>query len=408
MASLMARFSSRNQSSSVEKVLVVGAGAIGLRTALELLRRNVSVVVEAPRHPLHPSTCSMGAGGLWMPFHIQDDRASRWATETLDELMPMAADPDNDLVEIVPTVVLQQERGGQPGADFLSSYDATAPGAYSKASMLPEWTMDTRIKFQQMTVEMLSWQNIVFRLNIPPEQELKEAGFQHAWLFRPPVVDAPKMLEHLLNEISDYPNAAVNIETGIEYVSVEQMRDQAAMLGCDALVNCTGLGAASICHDEKLIGARGILLHFERSSCVRRDAVRESAYGANVNDTIIMTEDVWGSETMPCYLIPRGDTVLVGGSYLEGDTEVTIRDDERELLLLNANRMGIDIERSKKVGEWTGFRPFRTKVRCEMDTEASDSNGVKVFHSYGHGGSGWTVNVGAAKECADLVLGGST
>lgn len=407
MATLVARFSSRSQLPSVEKVLVVGAGAIGLRTALELLRRNVAVVLQAPRHPLHPSTCSMGAGGLWMPFRVEDDRVSRWAKETLDELMPMAADPDNDLVEIVPAVVLRKDHGGPTVPEFHSHYDA-APGGYTKTSKLPEWTMDARIEFQHMTVEMLSWQNIVYRLKIPPEQELKEAGFQHAWFFRPPVVDAPKMLEHLLKKVTEYSNATVNVETGFEFGSVEQMRDTAAMLGCDALVNCTGLGAASICKDKNLIGARGILMHFERSSCIRRDSARESVYGENVNDAVITTEVVWGSETMPCYLIPRGDTVLVGGSYLKGDTAEYIRDDEREILLLNANRMGIDIKRSKIIGEWTGFRPFRTTVRCEIDSEASDPNGVKVYHSYGYGGSGWTVNVGAAKECADLVLGIST
>ena len=66
--------------------------------------------------------------------------------------------------------------------------------------------------------------------------------------------------------------------------------------------------------------------------------------------------------------------------------------------------MGIDIEKCKIDGEWTGFRPFRQTVRCEIETNEAYSNGVKVVHSYGYGGSGWTVYVGAAKECANLVL----
>ncbi|KAL9180132.1 hypothetical protein ACHAXT_008102 [Thalassiosira profunda] len=44
------------------KVLVVGSGVIGLRTALELVRREIAVCLVSPRHPLHPSTCSMGSG----------------------------------------------------------------------------------------------------------------------------------------------------------------------------------------------------------------------------------------------------------------------------------------------------------------------------------------------------------
>ena len=45
------------------KVLVVGSGVIGLRTALELLRRNVSVCLVSPISPTNVATTSMGAGG---------------------------------------------------------------------------------------------------------------------------------------------------------------------------------------------------------------------------------------------------------------------------------------------------------------------------------------------------------
>jgi D-amino-acid oxidase len=175
-------------------------------------------------------------------------------------------------------------------------------------------------------------------------------------------------------------------------------------LGCDAVVNCTGLGAAKLCHDHKLVGARGILLSFDRKACVRRTAISEGLYGPNKHDAVIMTEEEpWGTDEAPAYMIPRGDSIVVGGSYLEGDTEPSIRPEERERLLRNADQLGIDIDKSTPSSEWTGFRPFRNPVRCEMDPDVS--NGVKVVHSYGYGGSGWTVNVGAAKECADILLG---
>ena len=390
-----------------KKVLVVGAGAIGLRTTLELLERDVSVVLESPRHPTHISTCSMGAGGLWMPFHVNDQRVNRWAKETLDELIPIGNDETTKIVEIVPTIVLLKDHTGPVVSDFVNQGDYKCePGAHTETTSFPEWTtMDERIAFQHMTIEMLSWQNIVYRLRIPSQQELIDAGYSYAWLFRPPIVDAPNMLQHLLQQVSDHPNTvSVNVETGREYESVQQLQDRAAELGCDTVVNCTGLGANRICQDDQLVGARGILLHFDRSACVRRPSVVESSYGNNIHDAVITTETIWGSDTMPCYLIPRGDTIVVGGSYLEGDTELSIRENERERLLQNATNMGVDIEKCKIDGEWTGFRPFRQTVRCEIETNEAYSNGVKVVHSYGYGGSGWTVYVGAAKECANLVL----
>jgi D-amino-acid oxidase len=385
-----------NSSMDGKKVLVVGAGVIGLRTSLELLHRNVSVVLESARHPTHTTTCSMGAGGLWMPFHVNDPRVDRWAQETLDELLPIGNDETNDLVEIVPTVV----------SDFVKQGDyKSEPGHHTITTKFPNWTtMDDRIAFQHMTVEMLSWQNIIYRLRIPSQQELIDAGYLHAWMFRPPIVDAPKMLQHLLGQIIDHPNTiSVNVDTAHEYESVQQLQDRAVELGCDTVVNCTGLGASKICQDNQVVGARGILLQYDRSTCVRLPSVGEGSHGNNIYDAVITTEAIWGSDTMPCYLIPRGDVVVVGGSYLQGDTELLIRDKERERLVRNATNMGIDVEQAKVVGEWTGFRPFRQTVRCEIEKNER-SKDVKVVHSYGYGGSGWTLFVGAAKECADLVL----
>ena len=66
---------------------------------MELVRRKIPVVLRSQTHPLHPSVCSQGAGGLWMPFHCDDPRTDRWSIETLDELYPMGEDPNNDFVE---------------------------------------------------------------------------------------------------------------------------------------------------------------------------------------------------------------------------------------------------------------------------------------------------------------------
>ena len=61
-------------------------------------------------------------------------------------------------------------------------------------SPLPEWTKDSRIAFQHLTIEMLEWQNHVLKLKIPSIEVLKKAGYKYGWLFKPPIVDAPRML----------------------------------------------------------------------------------------------------------------------------------------------------------------------------------------------------------------------
>eukprot|EP00978_Attheya_sp_CCMP212_P010472 scaffold25377_cov53-Attheya_sp.AAC.4 len=390
--------------SQASKVLVVGSGTIGLRTALELLRKNVSVSLRSPRHPLHPSTCSMGAGGLWMPYKCEDARMDKWALQTLDELMPMAAgtagSTGDSAVEIVPAVMLKRHHHGPKMQDFLAKdYDGGGGGN----SPLPAWTKDSRLAFQHLTVEMLWWQNEIFQLRIPSQAELVEAGYLYAWLFNPPIVDAPRMLQSMLTEVQLHPYTLdVNVETGVEYESLEEMVEDAKEGGYDAVVNCTGLGSSKLCGDEdSMVGGRGVLLHYDRT-CERRADVHGGR--SMPNDVVILTEEApWGSDTDACYIIPRGDVLVVGGSFHREDTHAEVRPMEKKRLMQNAHLMGIDTEKSPIVDEWTGFRPHRPSIRLEIDKHAGISEGIQVVHNYGHGGSGWTVFVGAAKQVAALL-----
>ena len=183
---------------------------IGLRTAIELLRHNVQVVLRSPRHPLHPLTCSQGAGGFWNPYHCDDPRTDRWALETLDEIFPLATttttttttssktddnktNESNDaLVEILPTVLFYRNHQGPTTDDFVAPNYKNGQGGKSP---LPIWSDDPRLQFQHLSIEMLAWQNTVYKLRIPTEHELKVAGYEHAWFWQSPVVDSPRMLQ---------------------------------------------------------------------------------------------------------------------------------------------------------------------------------------------------------------------
>ena len=166
-----------------------------------------------------------------------------------------------------------------------------------------------------------------------------------------------------------------------EYANIQEMVNDAKKFDCDSLVNCTGLGTKLLCGDNSLVGARGILLLFDRVSC-KWDVQPES------KDSVVMIEDPpIGSETAPCYMIPRGNIIAVGGTYLKGDKEKNIRPGEMTQLMENARIMGINVDESDKPAEWVGFRPYRPSARLEIDTVYSEQ-GVKVVHSFGYGGSG--------------------
>lgn len=355
------------------KVLVVGSGVIGLRTALELLRRNVIVCLMSPKCPTHVATTSMGAGGLFMPFHCDDKRVDGWALSTLDELANQHSNHDRN-VEVVPVVSFKR----QP-------------------TELPTWSRSKFLKFQQLDVERLYEHGSQKNIRLPQRETIENAGYTHAWFFQAPIVDAPNALNTMLQEIKMHKHTQyINVETNRYFKTMQEIVTEARALGCDGVVNCTGLGSKALCSDDLLVGARGVLLNYVRCQILWEvtNDLKDSA--------VLIEEGPFGSETMPCYMIPRGDRVVVGGTYLVGDRKECLRESERETIMKNAKILGIDTTINEPVDEWVGFRPYRNTVRLERDEELSQ-NGMRVVHNYGFGGSGWTVYVGAAKEAASLI-----
>jgi len=375
-----------------QSALVVGSGAIGLRTAVELLKRNVKIILHSTKHPTDSSVCSMGAGGLWMPFKCEDIRVHKWGIETLDELINIMekGDKTSKLVERVPAIYLRKRN------------------EYTEKT-LPEWTKDKRLGFDHMNIEMLEWQNSVLKLKIPFSDyaELVKHGYSYCWMFQAPIVDCPKMLQNMLEQVEAHPlTQEVTLEIDKPYRSIDEMVHAAKSLNCDALVNCTGLASRKLCNDKSLYPGRGVLLQYDRN-CARHPSLEvPKEDGSPMRDVWVMIEDPpYASDVDPVYMIPRGNIIAIGGTYYENDYEMHMRPQERERLLLNASLMGIDTSRAKPIGEWVGFRPCRPTVRLDLDQQyQSDVNDqIKIVHNYGHGGSGWTVYVGAAKAAADLL-----
>ena len=121
------------------------------------------------------------------------------------------------------------------------------------------------------------------------------------------------------------------------------------------------------------------------------------------------------------YFYPRTNNVILGGSRLEGvlnkknewvgeshlcktkrinDIEVPLAaiDINREILI---NSTGVDIK-NFPIKAIEGYRFLRRAgLRVE---EANLSDGSKVFHNYGHGGSGLTLSWGTSLKVAELIL----
>lgn len=339
-------------------------------------------------------TASWGAGGLWKPSYCFDSRVTPWSMETLDELL-VQHQAHRKHIEIVPTVRLRRRN------------DRTD-------NTLPEWsTRDERLQFQHMNVEMLEWQNRIHRLRFPfwnYKDVVEKHGYPYCWLFFSPVVDTPHYLQSMQEEIRELARTVATSTTHDDdifqtkqYTNLQQMITSAQQLHCDAVVNCTGIGAQEIqgMDDSSLIPARGIIAQYRRD-CARLPFLEDGTLTQDISITI--TEPPFASEEEPCYIIPRGDVFLVGGSCQEGNTDVSLQEEERFRLRRNAQLLGIDTSRADPIMEYSCFRPSRPTVRVEMDPCIGRQEGIKLLHNYGSGGSGWTVFVGQANEAVRLLL----
>jgi len=351
-----------------------------------------------------------------MPVYCDDVRANQWGLETLDELFPMAKDSQNSLVSLRHVLSLKKTHEGPSTDDFVASNYHKGTGGTSN---LPAWSSDERFGFQNVTLEQVAWQNQIHKLKLPSLQKAQDAGYHHAWFFQTPVVDSPSMLQSLLAELEktnetkidtsqQQGSCDVDVETGVYYESSEELLDEAKKFECDTVVNCTGMGASKLCRDTELVGARGVLLVYDRASCTRLSCDDDYGQGQQeqLHDACVFADELpWGTPDLPSYMIARGDDIVIGGTCLPGDDEPTIRPHERTRLLETARLLGIDTEACQPKDEWVGFRPVRPKIRCEIDKTFNNAQSdVRLVHCYGTGGSGWTIYTGLAKEVTRLVL----
>ncbi len=163
-----------------------------------------------------------------------------------------------------------------------------------------------------------------------------------------------------------------------------------------AVFNCSGDGSRELFGDESMKAIKGHILDVPYDG----EAPLPFSYTYTPTD--------YGHYA---YMYPRTDSVLFGGSYLEGDivdgewrgespTEPTTIDGEtipERLYTVNADIMSeyIDVDRDD-IHAKHGFRPYRPDgVRVEREHG--------VVHNYGHGGSGVSMSWLSARKAVGYV-----
>ena len=299
-------------------VRVVGAGVVGLTTAIVLLERGHAVDVIARERT--PNTTSDVAAAIYFPYLVEP----------------------RELVGPWCKVSLERFRRFQGISGAAVEWRDAAIGIEGTG---PPW-----------------WRELV-----DAARPTAPIGGHPAWACRVPIITMPRYMQWLEGRVA---------KLGGQLASRTISSLASAASGVDAVVNCTGLGARELCDDDRLVPVRGQIVRVEDNGVPRAITIEEPL----------------------CYVVPRPDGVIIGGTADRGDSNLEPDDATERLLLDHARRVSPGLGRV--LGRAVGLRPSRPRVRLERETLAG---GATVIHNYGHGGAGVTLSWGCAESVAGLV-----
>ncbi|VDI75319.1 Hypothetical predicted protein [Mytilus galloprovincialis] len=81
---------------SKQRVCVVGAGIIGLSSAVRIQESIPGIDITIIADKFSPNTCSDGSGGFWEPFLLPEEslaQSNKWCQDTWDYLMSLVKSP---------------------------------------------------------------------------------------------------------------------------------------------------------------------------------------------------------------------------------------------------------------------------------------------------------------------------
>jgi D-amino-acid oxidase len=311
------------------RIAVVGAGVSGLTCAVSLLQAGAEVRVLTAGAPL--GTVSAVAGAMVGPvFDAGDERTLAWEQRADLVFRALARDPATG-------VRLLRGR-------LLASPDL-GPGLPPRVAEVPGYIGE-----------------------LEPAQlpERFSAGFAAELAF----ADMPRYLAWLVGRVAELGGA---IEQHV--VTDLESADPAA----DVVLNCAGLGAATLTSDDTMQPVWG------QHVIVDAPDVREFAYEGGGSGDVLAA-------------FPHARGVLIGGVRRPGRNELV---PDREIARESIERAAAafpSLAHAAILGIEVGLRPGRPTVRLESERRGD----VTVVHDYGHDSRGVLWSWGCAADVVQL------
>jgi D-amino-acid oxidase len=232
--------------------------------------------------------------------------------------------------------------------------------------------IETRQFLRTGEIEIPEWAIPLGASVIPSEVEGSLESFKSGFSLRVPLMDTTIYLDYLT---ARFREAGGEIHANVRFEKLEDVDGTFYLV-----LNCAGIGARELVRDADLEPHRGqvaIVPRIEGLPCA-----------IVCDDAPLM------------YAIPRASDCVFGGTNdvsdnLAADPATTSQ------IVAECSRV-LDIERPRVLAERVGLRPFRKSgLRLERDHL---HDGRTVIHNYGHGGAGFTLSWGCAREVFEVAV----
>lgn len=326
--------------SNKETAAVIGAGVIGLTTALEAQRagfKRVRIYSENP--PL--STTSVKAGAVFEPYEPGDLDVA-----TVNRFVTVGMERYGEIIDDYS----EKETGIRMHDLYLASHAPMDPGKYSFLDVLPTTP-----------------------LYLDSARDRIPGDYSHAIKVEVPMIDPnlalPWLMDRFVNQGGDVAG----------FQKIENINEFLRNVPERVVFNCSGLGARDLLGDTELTPVRG--------------QIAVARYARPGYDYSVLGDDAF-------YAFPRQSQVVLGGSIERGQ-EAEVTTGRINEIIEHAKLIIPDLKNSDIVQTYAGLRPFRASgPRIEIDDRVIGKTHVV---NTGFGGSGWTFCFGAAERAVGLV-----
>jgi D-amino-acid oxidase len=320
-------------------VAIIGAGVSGLTCGVVFAERGYHTSIFAEE--TGQQTTSGAAAAVWFPYHVEPaERVIPLALETYQALLDLACFPES-------------------GVSIIESRQFLRTGEIQ----IPNWAIPLGASVIPSPSVMSS--------GVETSLDMNSSVFKSGFSLPVPLMDTTIYLDYLA---ARFLEAGGEINANVRFEKLENVDPS-----FDLVINCAGIGARELVQDVDLEPHRGqvaIMPRIEGLSCA------------------IVCDD----EPL-MYAIPRTNDCVFGGTNevsdnLAADPATTVQIVAECCHVLN-------IDEPRVIAERVGLRPFRKSgVRLER---ARLRDGRAVIHNYGHGGAGFTLSWGCAREVLDTA-----